>query len=850
MPSAHYQQRFVREAGRCPNRQEVCPFHSSGGRRCYAAIAAAAALIVSLCLFWRFAELPVADDCPFASSSSPPSPPSLWPLLLSTDSSSSSGTGQVDAPRSGRLSSHGHSRERETDRVLQQPADDPCAPWSYDQTVLLERPTCKVIVKHQSLLSPLQNSPDTTCSSLMRNIVLHPDAGVFFFIFEERCDTDNRTAMQSQVSIHQGNLHVAGGEAPRICYWWSSTELDGPRPNNTVCRDYDCYRLMDYPSGMVLSKSGSELLLCGSLQDYPGTSWLTALRIADGSKSSTRLPIESAEGLSWDPGMATLFMSASTTPPTSISSADVTLDANGTFANRTLSLSKAVQFESHLGFNISKPYFGPQSFTSDGKCLYFIDRAAPSEVWAFHPSSQNATLVAGSRSLSSTRLAPAERANATSSSRSSADVDGLQASFGELLDIAVVGDGHHLFASESRTGRILWIEMDSPCTRARRVTEIAKYLRHEPTGVSGLAVQVDGQIVNLTVGVDDGQIFRLSLNTSVPFSPPAPDPPPPSSRSPSDSFPASPSVPQSSPDPDTEARRRKGKKVGQIVGSVVAALVVFLLFLFCVRARDVNGNPGTKRLVKGAKDVTSDSSPVESELRPPEGRPAEVRSAEVRSKWLILERLFGPRGDNGVNDDDADSRDDEDNGDDGDDNGDVNHWNQKTGDGDNDGDNQTLKSVQSPQNGDSDSDHGDDDDDDEDNADQNLWNQKTGDGDNDGDNQTLKSVQSPQNGDSDSDHGDDDDDDEDNADQNLWNQKTGEEEREDENAGLGGTVFHWDKKRCYARRMDVKDSKDIKASGEKEGEENSVEKARRWEGRRQCRRRDWGIPCSATHSTT
>ncbi|GBG91537.1 hypothetical protein CBR_g52571 [Chara braunii] len=432
-----------------------------------------------------------------------------------------------------------------------------------------------MLVEHRSSFTPLLNSPDTTCSTLMRNIVLNPDAAVFFFIFEERCDTDNRTAMQSQVSVHQGNLHVAGGDTPRISYWWSSTELDGSRrPNSTVCPDYSCYRLMDYPSGMVLSKSRSQLLLVGSLQDYPSTSWLTALRIADGSRSSTRLPIESAEGLSWDPGMARLFMSASTTPPTSISSADVTLDANSTFANRTLSLSQVAQFESHLGFNISKPYFGPQSFTSDGQCLYFIDRAAPGEVWALHPSSPNATLVAGSRSRSSTRLAP------SSSSSSSVDVAALEAHFGELRDIAAVGDGRHLFVSESRTGQIFWIELDRPCTGARRATAIATYPRHVPTGISGLTAVAKDQNVNLTVGVDDGHIFliSISLNSSVPLStPPPPDIP---DANPSDSTPAPPSVSLSSqaPDPTT---RTKSKNIGRNVAIGVGVPILAMCMICC-----------------------------------------------------------------------------------------------------------------------------------------------------------------------------------------------------------------------------------------------------------------------------
>ncbi|GBG81420.1 hypothetical protein CBR_g32097 [Chara braunii] len=147
------------------------------------------------------------------------------------------------------------------------------------------------------------------------------------------------------------------------------------------------------------------------------------------------------------------------------------------------------------------------------------------------------------------------------------------------------------------------------------------------------------------------------------------------------------------------------------------------------------------------------------------------RAVPQASKW---DGIHSSGGDNDDNNDDADNSEIEVNSDDEDNHGDVSHWNQKTEDGDKEGDNESLKSVQSPQHGDSD-------------------------------------------------HGDDGDDDEDNADLNCWNQKTGEEEREYENAGLGavgGTVVHWDKKKSDAKRMDFKDSKHMKGSEQKEGEDN------------------------------
>ncbi|GBG86523.1 hypothetical protein CBR_g41586 [Chara braunii] len=132
---------------------------------------------------------------------------------------------------------------------------------------------------------------------------------------------------------------------------------------------------------------------------------------------------------------------------------------------------------------------------------------------------------------------------------------------------------------------------------------------------------------------------------------------------------------------------------------------------------------------------------------------------------------------------------------------------------------------------DRDDDHDNDDEDDDDNGDMIRWNQKTGYGDIDGDKELLESLElleSPQNGD---DY--DDDEDDDTGGMNHWNQRTVVKEREDDNAGLGGALY-WDKKRCEERRVDFKDSGDMKGS-EQEDNDNSVGKNRTWMGRR----REW-----------
>ncbi|GBG58707.1 hypothetical protein CBR_g108 [Chara braunii] len=115
---------------------------------------------------------------------------------------------------------------------------------------------------------------------------------------------------------------------------------------------------------------------------------------------------------------------------------------------------------------------------------------------------------------------------------------------------------------------------------------------------------------------------------------------------------------------------------------------------------------------------------------------------------------------------------------------------------------------------------------DDDTGDMNRWNQKTGDGDNDGDSECLESVESPQNDDDDDDDDEEEEEEEDSGDMNHWNQKTGDGEREGDNTGLGYTV-HCDKKTSEDRRVYFKDSNDMRRSEQKDGEDNSVEKARR-----------------------
>ncbi|GBG88144.1 hypothetical protein CBR_g46632 [Chara braunii] len=181
------------------------------------------------------------------------------------------------------------------------------------------------------------------------------------------------------------------------------------------------------------------------------------------------------------------------------------------------------------------------------------------------------------------------------------------------------------------------------------------------------------------------------------------------------------------------------------------------------------------------------------------GKVLRVKNVDLRNRWDNAHSSGGDHHDNKEEEDINDDVNDHD-----DYNSDMALWNQKIGDGHNDGDNESLESSQ---NGGDDDDDDDDDNDDDDDDD---------DDDNDYDD------------DNDDDDDDDDDDDGDgdgDGDMNCWNQKTGDEERD-----LGGTVY-WDKKRSEDRRVDLKDSNDMNGS-EQEGEDDNFQKALNRQGRK------------------
>ncbi|GBG91534.1 hypothetical protein CBR_g52568 [Chara braunii] len=448
----------------------------------------------------------------------------IKPSFLPSPSPSPSPFSTLPSSSLGEFSRRGGKAWRRERVLQQQTVPYPCWGWKIlDERVLI--PSCQIVVRPDSS-SPFVASltfTDGNCEAAVRSIVLAPNSSAFFFILDERCDDP---VLLSLVSIKQGDFGAAGGEASTISYWWRGTDgnMTGPPTNATMCKESQCDRDMDDPAALTISTSPSKLLLCGSRRPYPHQSWLTELSVLDGSRVSVQLPMAGAGALSWDRDKSTLFLASSILPPTRISSSssNLTFNADGLLANQTLSLSTVLEFDEHQEvWNMSQPYFSPQSFTRDGLCLYFIDRIDRGQVWGLDLVTKNVTLVAGSglppdeQAVEGSTATQGRHTDGSSSSISSSDGLESQFAFGKLQDLAVTGDGLNVFVGDSAWGwgRVIWIQVDSSCSPARRVATLATYRVEQLSGVCAVSIreEKDGRNATLILGTDDGYVFQFNI---------------------------------------------------------------------------------------------------------------------------------------------------------------------------------------------------------------------------------------------------------------------------------------------------------------------------------------------------
>ncbi|GBG84467.1 hypothetical protein CBR_g38751 [Chara braunii] len=456
--------------------------------------------------------------------------------------------------------------------------------------------TCNAVINYEVKPPFVQGSDEAgmECLSLARSIVLHPSGETFFYILDQMCSTDKgmtepiRRRLSFYESILSTQTQVAEGRL--ISTSWPGSDGAGAQLLNFTCDDKNCTRNMDVVTGMVISRSGSELILSGHYLSIPPRSWLSALSTENGGRVSTPLIMSFPGGMAIDPSMTSLFFTNDQVPPRRIWSCPVSLNENGEMSKEgpsTFTPLPVFMFDLFHEWDTSSLYLGPYSFPRDGRCLYFVDRNPGGSVWALDRSSNVVNLVAGRG------LPPPYSPHITSSSNQSSGngskivmSNALNVSFGVLYDLAVTEDGLIIFVSEKDTGLVKLIELDAPCGGGRRVIEVSEYLLRPGAGVYGLAVGGNNSgLLVLLLGSDDGHVFQLSINRSALQSnnlgPGSPHPNPDITST------SSPSPSRSSSPPHNDGQAMAIGPIATVVISVVpvvlAMVAFFLVFLYRVQ---------------------------------------------------------------------------------------------------------------------------------------------------------------------------------------------------------------------------------------------------------------------------
>ncbi|GBG86974.1 hypothetical protein CBR_g44428 [Chara braunii] len=374
--------------------------------------------------------------------------------------------------------------------------------------------------------APFVKGSDETgmeCKAVVRNILFDLTASKLFYILDQICSTDGQMTkpIRRLLSFYASVLGAQAVEEGRlISTWWAGSDGTGPQVLSATCQDHKCTLYMDLASGMTLSKSGSQLIVSGYHSATPPGSWLTTVNTETGERSYVRVQLDFATGIALDPDMTTLFVATGLVLPPRILSSPVTFDKNGDLPSQGLSTpSPLFMFDQFQEWETSSIYFGPHSFPSDGRCLYFVDRKPGGSVWALNRSSNAVNLVAGSGLTPQVLPLIASPSNVSSGNGSSSNSkivmsNALNVSFGQLCDLAVTEDGLIIFVSEIDTGLVRWIELGTPCGFGRRATDVIRYLPRPGSAVYGLAIGTYGKGLVLLLGTDDGHVFQLSINRS------------------------------------------------------------------------------------------------------------------------------------------------------------------------------------------------------------------------------------------------------------------------------------------------------------------------------------------------
>ncbi|GBG92033.1 hypothetical protein CBR_g54153 [Chara braunii] len=382
-------------------------------------------------------------------------------------------------------------------------ADSACPPLNS-----LELTFCRTLLTH--LPDPPFRwdpfSPDR-CFVVIRNIVYGLDGKHFYYLVVQRCrDSDGRRTKYS-VSCMEGDLTSAGQgvgaggvgslATPRVVsHWWRAQSPSGLPPQSAeVFVPGSSMPFMAELSGTEMSKMGTHLLLTASSRGPSDPSWIVALNISDGSRSSIpMMAAEVAAGLTFDPAKTTLYVSDQYGPAEILEAPVIDPDVPG-----SLSMTTAVALGPLSGANVSQPEVGPYGFSADGSCLYFFDNDYE-RLWMFKRWTETVALLAVGVNDTAVPLR--------------SDVLRVPMQGGPSA-LAVTADGMNVLFT-TYFGELFHLTMSSPCGPPLKVVELTE---HPTESFSALAMnESEGKLI---VGTSGGHVLEFTVDL-----PPSPTPSP------------------------------------------------------------------------------------------------------------------------------------------------------------------------------------------------------------------------------------------------------------------------------------------------------------------------------------
>lgn len=352
---------------------------------------------------------------------------------------------------------------------------------------------CRVVLKEQPHpeFQTTQFSTDN-CYVSMSGIVYAADGQHFYYIKQQRCVGPDKKNTKKLVSYMEGDIVL--GTTRVISSWWPSLNLSGlPPAIETVFKYGTGMSYMAEGTGMEMTPAGTHLLLTALSAGPSDPSWVVALSIADGSRSSIPIQAELAFGLTFDPAKTKLYVS-DIYDPSEIFVSPVAPAGVPT----SLMMTPAVQFGPVAGLNISSPVVGPYSFSGDGSCLYFVDQDYE-RLWTFAPLTAEVTLIA---------VGGEDMAVPLGSSPITVPIQGGPS------DLVVTSDGLNVFFT-TFWGELFHLTMSAPCGTPMKVVELTE---HPIASMRGLALNEAES--KLLVGTSDGDILEFTTSL-LPSAPPA-----------------------------------------------------------------------------------------------------------------------------------------------------------------------------------------------------------------------------------------------------------------------------------------------------------------------------------------